>query len=280
LKQKTWTDILHTTVSTGLLDCVGRRDQVRLLREREPHAGAWLTCVPNASLGLTFGAAEYRLLLRQHLGLPVLDESAVGSACPECGEALDLFGDHLVSCRHAGAWLRHNTLRSVVGRIATAAGFSVRYEDPLESGDRPGDVIIESWEAGQELAVDVTCVHALNLSANWAADVPAVDLAEQAKDVHYAAACEQAGLSWTPAGMDTFGACGKKGLAFFSKLFDRYAKRRGGPGLLQKLGQPQRECWERLLVAHHRAIGDQLFRGVRHELDCPGEESSDLFAES
>jgi hypothetical protein len=103
LKQKTWTDILHTTVSTGLLDCVGRRDQVRLLREREPHAGAWLTCVPNASLGLTFGAAEYRLLLRQHLGLPVLDESAVGSACPECGEALDLFGDHLVSCRHAGA---------------------------------------------------------------------------------------------------------------------------------------------------------------------------------
>ena len=82
---------------------------------------------------MSFGASEFRLLLRQHLELPVLEESAVGSACPVCGEALDLFGDHLVSCWHAGAWLRHNILRPTVGRIATAAGFSFKYEDPLES---------------------------------------------------------------------------------------------------------------------------------------------------
>ena len=99
LQQKTWMGLIHTTVSQGLIDCVGRRDQIRLLREREPHAGAWLTCIPNASLGLSFGAAEFRLLLRQHLSLPVLEKSAVGSPCPECGEALDLFGDHIVSCR-------------------------------------------------------------------------------------------------------------------------------------------------------------------------------------
>jgi hypothetical protein len=134
-----------------------------------------------------------------------------------------------------------------VGRIATAAGFTFRFEDHLESGERPGDLLIESWEAGRDCAVDVTCVHALNLSANWISDAAAVDLAEQAKDTHYATACEQAGLCWTPAGMDAFGACGKKGLTFFAKLFDRYAKRCGEPGLLQKPGQPQRECWERLL---------------------------------
>ena len=236
LQQKTWMDLVHSTVSKGLLDCVGRRDQLRLLREREPHAGAWLTCVPNASFGLTFGAAEFRLLLRQHLGLPLLDQSAVGSACPECGEALDLYGDHLVSCRHAGAWLRHNTWRCVVGRIATTAGFTVRNEEPVESGDRPGDLLVEGWESDQDGAVDLTCVHALNLSANWASDVSAVDLAEQAKDTHYAAQCAQAGLSWTPAGIDTFGACGKRGFVFFTKLFDRYAKRRGGPGCWRNKG--------------------------------------------
>ena len=53
--------------------------------------------------------------------------------------------------------------------------------------------------------MNLTCVHALNLSANWASAVATVDLAEQAKDVHYAAACEQAGLAWTPAVIDTFG---------------------------------------------------------------------------
>ena len=73
-------ELLHTTAAQGLLDCVGLRDRVRILREREPHAGAWLTCNPNASFGLDFGAAEYRLLLCQHLGLPLVDESAVGSA--------------------------------------------------------------------------------------------------------------------------------------------------------------------------------------------------------
>ena len=113
-------------------------------------------------------------------------------------------------CRHAGAWLGHNALRSVVGRIATAAGFTFRFEDHLESGERPGDLLIESWEAGRDCAVDVTCVHALNLSANWISDAAAVDLAEQAKDTHYATECEQAGLCWTPAGMDLRGRNGPR----------------------------------------------------------------------
>ena len=138
LQQKTWMDFPYSTVAKGLLDCFGRREHLRLLREREPHAGAWLTCVPNTSFDLTFGVAEFRLLLRQHLGLPLLDQSAVGSACPECGEALGLSGDHLVSCRHAGAWLRQHTLRSVAGRNATAAGFTVKYEEPWSPVTAPG----------------------------------------------------------------------------------------------------------------------------------------------
>lgn len=41
-------------------------------------------------------------------------------------------------------------------------------------------------------------MHALNLAAKWASDIPTVDLAEQAKDAHG----EQARLHWTPAGKD------------------------------------------------------------------------------
>ena len=93
---------------------------------------------------------------------------------------------------------------------------------------------------------------------------------------HTTPQCAQAGLSQTSAGIETLGACGMKALVFFTKLFDRYAKRRGGPGLLQKQGQPQRECWKRLLVVRRGAIGDQLYRGLRHELDCAIEIPSDL----
>ena len=139
--------------------------------------------------------------------------------------------------------------------MATAAGFTVRYEETLKSGYHPGDLLIEECQLGEDGAVDLACVHVLNLSANWAPDVFAVDLTEQVKDTHYAAHCAQAGLSRTTAGIDTSGACGKKGLVLFTKVFDMY-------GLLQKQGQPQRECWERLLIAHHRANGDLLYRGA------------------
>ncbi len=56
----------------------------RLLRETQ--SGAWHTCVPKVSFDLTFGATEFWLLLRQHLGLTLLDQSATGNACPECRE--------------------------------------------------------------------------------------------------------------------------------------------------------------------------------------------------
>ena len=60
---------------------------------------ARLTCVPNAYFGLTFGGAEFRLLLYQHLGPPLPDQSAVGSASSKCEKALDPCGPFRRECQ-------------------------------------------------------------------------------------------------------------------------------------------------------------------------------------
>ena len=110
------------------------------------------------------------------------------------------------------------------------------------------------------MAVDLTVVHPLNASHSWTSDIAVVDAAEAAKVAKYGAVCEKAGVLFVPLGVDTFGACGAHGQDFLSKLFDRYAKRCGRDAVLRGPGQLQRECWERFLVAHHRAIGGQLAR--------------------
>ena len=156
--------------------------------------------------------------------------------------------------------MRHNTLRSALDRIATATGLTTRSEVSLEGKERPADLLITAWAEGRDVAVDLTVVHPLNASHSWTSDVAVVDAAEAAKVAKYGAVCEKAGVLFVPLGVDTFGACGAHGQDFLSKLFDRYAKRCGRDAVLRGPGQLQRECWERFLVAHHRAIGGQLAR--------------------
>ena len=116
---------------------------------------------------------------------------------------------------------------------------------------------------------------------NWATETPAVDIAEAAKVVKYTGTCERAGLLFTPVGIDTFGGCGKLGRAFLEKLFSRCAKRGGTHSDLQEPGQRPRECWEQLMVALRRAIGDQLFKGLHLEDTTPfcGEQGQGAFFE-
>ena len=58
--------------------------------------------------------------------------------------------------------------------------------------------------------------------------------------------------------MSTFGAFGPQGRTFLAKLFGRYAKRFGREQEERFLGRFQHQCWERLSVALHKAIGQQL----------------------
>jgi hypothetical protein len=84
----------------GLMDQATVRDAIRLSQIAGPASSGWMAARPSASLGLSFDPATYRVLLRWHLGIPLLPPSLEGSPCPlGCGSPVDSYGDHVVCCR-------------------------------------------------------------------------------------------------------------------------------------------------------------------------------------
>ena len=86
--------------------------------------------------------------------------------CPQCGDALDPFGDHLVTCNRNGCTERHNLLRDEVANLCRFACVPHLIEQGPHGSDRtrPGDLLLPHWEAGRDLAVDFTISHPLGLT--------------------------------------------------------------------------------------------------------------------
>ena len=257
-EQRVWSDKVHLRLKQELTTSLPLRDQVRLRDQSEEHAGGWLSVVPNDNLGSRFAKGEYQLLVEFHLGLPLLPDSAAGHPCDKCGQPMDVFGDHFLTCRHSGLWRRHNFPRDVLSDIATSAGLRCQTEACVQGKARPADVLVYEWDSGRDLAVDLTVRHPLAASGQWDPRKSQLADAEEEKNRKYLAVCNDEGLDFTPVGMSTFGAFGSQGRSFLSKLFNRYAKRFGREQEERFLGQFQLQCWERLSVALHKAIALQL----------------------
>ena len=133
---------------------------------------------------------------------------------------MDLFGDHGVSCRMAGAYARHNCIASNLEEIARASGFAVRREVTVEGNERPADLEFANWSDGRSAAVDPTAIHSLNASQDWGSPstLEAVEAAEDAKVLYCGASCDKAGMDFFPVGMDLFGGYGSRGLSFLKSL--------------------------------------------------------------
>ena len=131
---------MHRRAQQELISTSSLRDKVRLSRESQPHAGDWLLAAPNPNLASNFEKADFLLLISFRLGLPILPEAAAGAPCSKCGQALDRFGDHLVSCNASNHWARHNQgLAHPVQAIAAAAGADFAVEVTVQ-GRRPSAV--------------------------------------------------------------------------------------------------------------------------------------------
>ena len=72
-------------------------------------------------------------------------------------------------------------------------------------------------------------------------------------------------MQFHPVGMDLFGGYGPRAAEFLKTLFSRYARHSARATELLNPGQLQ-ECWERVSVALHKAVGRQLVRFVGLEL--------------
>ena len=229
-------------------------DKVRLLSEGHKHAGAWLSVPPNTNLGFHFDKGDFLLLTHFHLGLPLLPAAAAGTPCDLCGQPLDVFGDHLVSCRFAGAWKRHNSFCADVATISASLGILVDTEVQIRGRERPADLLVSNWSHRRDAMVDPTIVHCLIPSHPWDPRHSALEKAEAAKHVKSDEPCAEAGLDFIP----TFGACGPEGERFLSQLFSRYTRRFAVDNEFGFPGQPQQECWQRVAVALRKAVARQL----------------------
>jgi hypothetical protein len=158
--QKKWSTLVHRLRKTTLLQESNARDSARLRCQDSTSAGAWSRAPPSVALATKIGRDSYRLMIRWHLGMPVLAQSQAGKPCPLCGEALDIFGDHAAVCRRNNLWKRHFLLQDFMLRLTRAAGFQASREQSLLSSDRrEADILIENWEGTRPVAIDLTVRH-------------------------------------------------------------------------------------------------------------------------
>jgi hypothetical protein len=90
--------------------------------------------------------ADYRLLLRWWLGLPILPVGQTLPGCPLCGDAVDPFGDHLVCCEKNGNARRHNALRDAFFDVLVASAIPSAKEVACGGQQRPADILLLTLE--------------------------------------------------------------------------------------------------------------------------------------
>ena len=93
--------------------------------------------------------AEFTLVVKYRLGLPVYDSAG---PCPACLRHSDVFGDHALCCGSGGERIsRHNALRDALYETAVAAGLGPTKEGRflLPGNDRrPADILVPHWSTG------------------------------------------------------------------------------------------------------------------------------------
>ena len=158
---KWWSLQINNHTYNMLLDRSSARDRalIRCLTDR--HANSWLQPCPTENLGLRLIPAEYTVLSKLHLGVPLFPSDSAAD-CAGCGEPADIFGDHFLCCQKGGLIQRHTAIASQFWRICTAAGIQARPEVALDNRTRPADLLLSHWQGGGPCAVDVAVVHPLH----------------------------------------------------------------------------------------------------------------------
>ena len=220
LKQHWWAGVLYEGLVTQLQSMGSMWDQARLACQQAPHSSAWLTAPPVPALGLKFGSREYRLLLGWWLGVPLLAEDTSASRCPQCGDSVDIYGDHAVSCRRNGPWLRHRALQDTLQAMLVGSGIAARREVSVGSKDRPADIYLPSFAGSGPVAIDFTIRHPTipSVPINPASASKVVERHEEAKKERYTAMCADAGCTFVPWGMSTWGGFGPEALKLLQRL--------------------------------------------------------------
>ena len=218
-----------TFVFKTFFDRSSPANKARLLSVSAPHATSWLSVIPSTSQGLHLDPIEFRVAVKWWLGL----DTSQGSQCAFCpAHSLDPLGHHALTCKCGGdAVLRHNALRDTLVHFLHRAHASVQVEVgaglfPDHSQSRPADILLQNWNLGRPVALDISVVSPLNPStlAEAGATFGAVlEATESRKHQANDEKCSALGWVSTPLAVDSYGAWGKEATLFLAQVAARLA---------------------------------------------------------
>ena len=212
MRQKQLSSKVDLHLHRCLLESLGEEDQrekARLMSLTLPHIGDWLNVAPIKTLGLHLRSAEFVIVAKYRLGIPVF---ARDGPCPACLRPSDALGDHAMCCGFGGERIsRHNHLRDALYETAVAAGLGpIKEGRALLPGDdrRPADILVPNWAGGRDAAMDVTVVTPLQAATvAEAALTPgyALTFAYQRKIRGAADDCRREGIAFLPLVVESLG---------------------------------------------------------------------------
>ena len=188
------------------------RDQARLnaISEPQPHAGAWLTAIPNSNLGLAMSRHEFTVALRLRLGISLFPSHPNAVRCP-CGQLIDKFSDHLLGCRkNSLRSKRHDALRDTIynALLIDDKGTLLEQRFSSQNNNRPGDVYHPNFLFGRPAYFDLTIRNTVQLKFVANSENYAVQLQQQVgkleKDLKYEEAVADSGALFFPLAVETY----------------------------------------------------------------------------
>ena len=134
-----------------------------LLEQSNLVGSGFMSVTPSPSLYTSLPTDQYQLGLKWWLGLSLVSSSSSGQPyCPGCNATVDSLGDHLVCCIRNNYTKRHAIVQDALASLLAECGqtFSKEVALPGAPADlRPADILLAGWEAGKDVAVDLTVSH-------------------------------------------------------------------------------------------------------------------------
>ena len=176
---------------------------------------------------------------------------------PGCSEDLDAFGDHLVCCAHNHTTRRHNALRDAWAGLLRSAAIPHQREVVATCCFRPADILLEGWNSGEDVAVDITISHPMS-AANYPLMPECAARHLKVKEVNkrrkHAATCRHVRWACHPAAYSPWGGQGP----LAGSLLREVSKRAGADGTSWTRRARAGEMRQHLSLTLMREVARQL----------------------
>ena len=216
--QKTLSHAIHKhTYTEHLKNAQSDRQRAITRSSRGPGAAGALAAIP-ATHKLTLTNTQMQIFMHRRLCLP-LSSCVAGNGTCVCGQHIDPFGDHLLSCKYGNErFVRHNALVYTAGTILQQVGLRPTIEKRLTQlgivENKPGQRMDVTYldKNTSVTCIDMSVTHsAANTYVHAAAysDGHAITLAEGKKNAKYRQKVQAAGCRFIPIIVETEGRWGE-----------------------------------------------------------------------